>query len=191
MPKIIISISGKKGAGKDTCANIMINYLLKNYPLLNVKKLSFAYPIKKFISKQWGFSFDMIEEWKNKDLKTVGHKTMRELLQDTGMNLREVFGEDIFVKTLKKEIDKNDYDIIFIPDLRFKNEYKSLLDDYSDYEYYAIKIERDLPSKDKHISEKEWENLIFDYVIKNEKMEDFTIECLKIISEIIERHRYE
>jgi len=191
MPKIIISISGKKGAGKDTCANIMMDYILKNYPLLKIKKLSFAYPLKRFVSKQWGFPLEVIEEWKNKDFEVVGDKTMRELLQDTGMSLREVFGKDIFVKVLKKEIDKNNYDIIFIPDLRFKNEYKSLINDYPDYEYYAIKIERDIQSKDNHISEKDWEDLNFDFVIKNEEMEDFIIKCLKVISEIIERHKYE
>jgi len=191
MPKIIISISGKKGVGKDTCANIMMNYILENYPLLKIKKFSFAYPLKMFISKQWGFSLETIEEQKNKDFKVVGNKTMRELLQDTGMSLREVFGEDIFVNYIKEEINKSNYDIVVIPDLRFKNEYMSLLNDYPDYEYYAIKIKRVLQNEDKHISEKDWENLPFDYIIKNEKMEDFIIECSKIISEIIKRHKYE
>lgn len=122
-------------------------------------------------------------------LYTLSHKVQEyygdeikkdpKLLQFLGMNVREICGDDVWINSallrVKEECpyqtDDNNY---YIPDLRFKNEFRLL----KERGFITIKInrpDRPIDRDPNHPSEIELDDAEFDYVIDN----DSTLESLK------------
>ena len=135
MKNIILVLTGYRGCGKDTVANLLIQEG-KNFNI-NFKKFAFADLLKDYCTLLYGFSKNEIEYWKRDNttkFELFNQKlTMREILIKTANSLRAISDDGIWAKLLLKKIKKekikhgSNSDEIFIPiitDLRFITEMK-------------------------------------------------------------------
>lgn len=125
----LIGVSGKKGSGKDTIAEIIDKLILldnlnnKEYPIITPTILKFASPLKEIVSILTGCTLEELEShsYKERKIEELG-MSPRELLEYIAMNFRENISQDIWVNLLAKKIirpDKNNY---IISDVRLPNE---------------------------------------------------------------------
>ena len=171
MNKNIIVVSGKRGSGKDTFADIFIRKkLIKELSegidfskVIDFEKLSFAQPIKEILSIITDKTVKELDENKNCKLE-FEDKTVRDYYRLIADSFKKIFDENIWVRLLVKKIDKNKRYII--TDLRFKNEYSILLEKFNPV---FIRIKRSV-EEDNHISETSLDDLPdsnFDFIINN------------------------
>jgi hypothetical protein len=114
-----IAFGHKSRVGKDTA----VNYLINKFGGIVIRFAEPLHNINRYI-------FDELDMEQHKDPV---------LLQNLGMLFRELYGDDIFVNIAEKKIVKHlDYNI-FIPDLRFQNEFDML----KKYGFKIIFIHRD------------------------------------------------
>ena len=150
----IIAFTGKYQSGKTTIANFIINYYT------NVIKLSFAEPVKKIATEQFGW---------NGEKDTKGRK----LLQLIGTDVGREYNPNIWVEkmeiNLKNEIyleecKNQDYDtIVVIDDARFDNEAELI----KKWNSIIIEIIRPGYNGDNHKSEQGINKKYIDYTIDN------------------------
>lgn len=129
----IIGIAGKINAGKTTIANDLGR---KGYI-----KMSFGKGVKDAVSSLFGIDHHHLYDQDGKnELDEFWGLTPRVILQKFGTEaMRKVFGDDFWVKTLKKQIDERCMAaellqepqklLIVIDDVRFASE-AQLIDDY-------------------------------------------------------------
>lgn len=200
--KTVIVLSGKKGVGKDTTADIIKDYFkcrdcfgtgykdadysyiaelcetCKGGYFKNVKKLSFAGPLKKVCMKLFGLSekqcfgkSDSRNEESNlfwSDLSPKYHAlknensskklTAREVLQIFGTNVcREFYGNIWSNAALVQTIHefKNGTNIVVLTDARFPNEIDVFkrAEQEGKIKLFVIRIHRDTGFYDNHPSE--------------------------------------
>ena len=146
---MIIGISGKKRAGKDTVADIL--YVLHS----NSVRYYFAQPLKLEVARACGVSVEYINEHKD---------NFRLILQGWGTNFRrELYDKNYWIKKMEVAISNLErYDNILIPDVRFKNEYVMVKSKGG----IMIRV-LGISQPDSHVSEIELDNEPFDYVIDN------------------------
>ncbi len=160
---IIIGISGKKGSGKDTVADIILQELRKG----DSAKLSFAQKcyeevalMLKAVEPKFRLqSTDVLVEYirANKD-------NFRLVLQGWGTNVRrELWGEQYWIDQWVKEACKMPAEILLVPDVRFKNEY----DIIKSMGGYMWRVERLPTYLDAHPSETDLDEAKFDFTLKN------------------------
>jgi len=163
-PKVLL-LSGKYEHGKDTLAQYIKNEYEKKGKLVLI--LSFGFYIKEYAKK--------ITDWNEEDSNKP-----RELLQAIGSELiRKQISEYFFVNKLIEDIKVYSYffDIIVVPDCRFKIEIETLKTKLNKVD--AIKIDR-LDYINTNIDENKIDTDLedyeyFDYIINN----DSTLEVLK------------
>ena len=173
----IIALSGKKRSGKDTVYVEACHYLAEHDFIEKgykdhgtaMGRVGFADPLKHEVSEATGFTTSFIEE----------HKTeFRTLLQVWGTDFRRCFsGSDYWINKMDDIIKKSSkfYDILFVTDLRFKNEAEFI----KSIGGYVVNVERRVqedPEEDDmthtHVSEKDMDDYsYFDYVLNNDKTE--------------------
>jgi len=173
---MIIGISGKAFAGKDTSAdmldklyfqsNMTYEYYDKNFKeryksYSPITIVHFADVLKETAKVMCNLSnYDVTtQEGKKKNIEWLGI-TVRELLQKLGTCVRKEIDNEFWIKSLFA----NNNDNIIIADVRFPEEVKAIKDRGG----IVIRINRDLSGVNNHISEialddyKDW-----DYVIDN------------------------
>lgn len=122
----IIGVTGYSGAGKDEAAKVLITDF-------GYKRLAFADGVREFVYKLnpkvvtdngWIISVAELVDNIGWDLAKK-HKEVRQLLINTGMAAREMFGPDVWVSKAfrKMKIDEN----YVITDVRFENERNAIL----------------------------------------------------------------
>jgi len=159
----IIGISGKKRSGKDTVAAL----IKERFPRSVI--YHFAGPLKKEVSRAIGYSLDHLE--KNKP-------SFRTLLQGWGDYRKNLYGEDFYVKLADEAlIQLNMFEIVIIPDLRFKCEFNWI----NRMHGITIRVNRLGTSEDTHRSEIELDNETFDYVIENNGTLSQLLESVKAL----------
>ena len=186
MNKIIL-INGKKRSGKNYAAQ-MIKEELDNRGY-TVQIIAFADPIKEIISTTFGMSLELLDIFKNQkqelyttrdnatdeeifmgdDLELV--TDFRTILQRFGTEaMQTMFGKNVWVDLLLKRAQKSGVDFVIVPDFRFMTE---------NIGFKSINIFNNdiIDEDDKHASENELNDFIFDYVINNTGKPDldFTI----------------
>lgn len=126
---MIIGLTGRAGAGKDTVADILRTHH-------KFATMSFASPLKKMLCELLSVPYDMWEDraWKETVIPELGH-TPRYLAQTLGTEWgRECCGEDFWVNIalnnalrIEKELNAIDdrYTICFT-DVRFENEAEAI-----------------------------------------------------------------
>lgn len=135
--KIVIAISGWKGSGKDTVANIILNKLAQNnVKNLSFSKYSFAMPIKEVVHSIFGVyenvksKEDPIPEMKEFFNKKISY---RKLLIKIGEGMKSLFGNTIWINSVNKSIQdnikslpENSDNLIILSDVRYEEEIKYL-----------------------------------------------------------------
>ena len=114
--KIIIGLSGKARAGKDTTANIITSILACDFPSLKVETVSFAKKLKEIAKDVFSWDGD-------KNYYPLSKDKGRNLLINIGLKMREI-RDTIWVDYVMKSISISDKQIFLITDVRFKNEAK-------------------------------------------------------------------
>lgn len=111
-----IVLSGKASVGKDVIANILV----KEY---GFKKYSFADSIKELCSKKYGYplEWNYSREGKQRVVSETGGKTVRELLINEGIKIRQ---RDplALVKNVVTKLMNDRPPFYVITDCRFRNE---------------------------------------------------------------------
>jgi hypothetical protein len=175
----LISLSGRKGSGKDT----VFKELCKKFPQYTFKRLAWGDALKKEVHDIFGIPMDLLhadEETKNNTETQVnvglfleqakeivpwkkwftafgfsnGYLTVREVLQLWGTDVRRTQDPEYWVKKIVGRIDThpNPSDILVITDTRFENE----LDAIHARNGLSIWIDRhSLKEQDTHESEKD------------------------------------
>jgi hypothetical protein len=174
----IIALSGKKRSGKDTVYIEACHFFAeRDYEDKGYKdhgtavgRVGFADPLKHEVSEATGFTTSFIEEHKQE---------FRTLLQVWGTDFRRCFsGSDYWINKMDAIIKKSSefYDILFVTDLRFKNE----ADFIKGIGGYVVNVERRvqedpediMDTSHSHVSEKDMDDYgCFDYVLNNDKTE--------------------
>lgn len=155
MDRVIIGIAGKSGSGKSFAAN----FIKETFQDLNLEVVSFAEPLKQFVSL-----LQLSDRGKHEPFSLYPDMNVREALQKIGTEaMRNNFKEDIWIRALEnRTTGKN----IIIDDVRFQNEVKWIHDNGG----LVIKIKRDdygvLSSIDYHESEQQ--RIYVDDIIEND-----------------------
>lgn len=152
----IIGLAGKKQAGKDTVFNTACRLIYPSIPL----RFAFADAVKEECSKATGMSVANME-----DKKYI----FRKLYQWWGTDFRRnLFSNDYWLNIVHEKI-LDTYRlfgkdcIIFITDVRFKNE----ADFIRSIGGSVVRILRELKEEDFHISETNLDGYIFDFNLCN------------------------
>ncbi len=187
---MIIGISGKAQAGKDTVCK-MITYTIWYYTfsqrlkpfgidhykecityyntLLNnigYQHTSFAKALKSCLSVILNKDLDKFENisFKNSRIDWLNNMTVRELLQKFGTAIRNEVCDDFWVKVCLKNCTED----CIISDVRFESEAEGI----RDINGIIIRINRDGAGAGNHISEIALDNYSFDYIIDNNGTEE-------------------
>lgn len=119
----IIGIAGRAGAGKTTVAKALVNHM--GYTVL-----SFASPLKESVMNIFDMTPSQVYSTEGKStIDPRYNKTPREILQLFGTeSIRNIFGNDFWVKKLQKTINELPTNRIVIDDVRFKEEAEMILE---------------------------------------------------------------
>jgi len=165
---MLIGISGKKFAGKDTTADCIINQLEELFELegldFKIQKLPFAGTLKEMCINMFGLTPEQCYDPKEKEVIDFRYgKTPRRIMQEVGCKLREVW-PDVWVENTIRKYKKGEADISIITDCRFPNEVQRIKSEGGK----ILRVNRNLPSEDFDASEialDNWED--WDYIIEN------------------------
>jgi hypothetical protein len=137
MEKIIIGMTGKAGAGKDTVGD----YLCDNY---GFQRVAFANPLKQGIKEMFMLTEEQITDRiiREQPLEYFPEWSPRKLFQFFGTELlRENFDDKIWIKLFHKTINNIQGDRIIVTDCRFPNEAKELKG-MNDVQSHIVKVVR-------------------------------------------------
>lgn len=175
---MIISLSGKKGSGKNTVADMLEMRFRRNY---SVHQRAFADALKKACGYVFGLTAEQMEKDKDKPLtlvrgftpeaqlslqeqlgldrakgkklwKTIELPSVRRILQHVGDYARS-FDNEIFTEKLNLLGAKTG--VVIVTDTRYTHEMKSL-EKWSTHwgvELFSVYIERSTDDRDSHSSE--------------------------------------
>jgi len=169
----IIGFTGKAGSGKDYCANVIVK-LLPSYK--KIKFIAFADHMKLECMDKYNISFD--ELYINKT------DNIRNIMQQYGTeNGRDKRGEDVWINMVNNWFKifnhRENYDYLFITDVRFQNEYEWIKEQNG----IIIQITNNSVNQLSHISENN--NINFDYTINNNINNNQLIDDINNIVEVI------
>jgi len=173
--KYIIGITGKKKSGKDEVCKCLFD-IYKN----KVQRIGFADALKEEVSKGCGVPVEYIELHKD---------VFRSALQWWGTDFRRnLFRTDYWIIELKKRVKQCPAELIVIPDVRFVNEAKALVEELG---ATIIKVVRPNASStiDMHQSETEMDEIQYDVIINNDKslkeLRSKTVEAIKQLNSYV------
>lgn len=113
----VIGIQGFARSGKDTIAD----YILKHD--IYVHKYSFADPIKDTVAHLFDIPRDDLDGDNREEVLPQWGLSIRQILQRFGTeSMRDVFGDDFWIKKAQLTLDNIIMDTLVIPDVRFENE---------------------------------------------------------------------
>lgn len=210
--KKVILLSGKKQVGKDTFANVLYHDFLK-VALADELKYQLGTMLAGFLGywterkketssmkvecKEIFFSLYYNTDKKEKQIHNLTYKdgkpvTPRNSMQWYGQMIKEVFGQNIWVDTLIKNIESMQQTNIVVTDCRFKYELEELKTRLSDkFDVSTIRIKRNTGLVDSDISEISLDTVddsYFDFIVENNgSEEEFKQKVLEIKSRIANR----
>jgi hypothetical protein len=126
---ILIGFNGYMGAGKDTSANFAKTYFETLYPEIPVYTMSFAEPLKKGLCEFFGWELSIFDQETKNVTDKEWQTSPRKAAQFIGTDfIREAYGQDFWIRRLKRKIDKLlEPSIVIITDVRFDNEREFIL----------------------------------------------------------------
>lgn len=157
--KKIILVNGWSDSGKDTFAD----YLVTKH---NYKKLSFAYPLKNFVSKKYNIDRNLLDSQEGKKrFYKDSDKTLRDLLILEAKSKLEK-DEAYFAKKLCERIKKEKGNIV-VSDWRYPMEYNTVSLHFGQENIKTIQIQRFTSPKVLDPSEFKLKGFKFDCVVDN------------------------
>ena len=181
---MIVGIFGKKGHGKDTIAD----YLVQKYKF---HKLTYAEPIKKICKDIFSFSHEQLTNHTLKEtVDPRWKKSPREIMQLIGTDLfRKTFSDDIWVDILreKAKVLLSQGENIVVSDIRHSNELEVLFTLSKDV--LILNVIRDIKDdkEDNHPTEQfHYEKNIPIYKIYNTTLEELYLQIDLNISSYFE-----
>ena len=125
---VIVQILGFSRAGKDWTASQLKAYFESQGK--SVEIMSYAAPMKRIASTLFGISLEQLDVAKNNPAtypiycgeygRDYLETDFRQFLQRLGNDaVKPIFGDNVWAKLAKANIDKSTADIIIIPDCRF------------------------------------------------------------------------
>jgi hypothetical protein len=168
MSPLLIGLVGKKRAGKDSFASILVEKYC-------YKRLAFADPIKHVCRHLFDFNEDQL----NGDAKEIVDERWciapREAFQIVGTDfVRHHLNEDHFIKLLDGKRSQISTPVV-ISDVRFPNEAAYVLK----HGGILVKIERNIIHEDAHVSEAV-DTIRCDYTIENNgNLEQYNENCIQ------------
>lgn len=169
---MIIGITGKKRAGKDTAGDILVS-------ILGGAKVAYANPMKETASNLFGWSRQHIEDYKEEVdpewgisprqfLQVLGTEFMQLMLSEKFPLYAETTGRSFWAKRLLKLAKDRP---LFITDVRFPHEIKELKEHQKETGemVFIIRIHRNVCDgvQDLHASEQEMEAIPANQVFEN------------------------
>lgn len=133
---MIIGLNGEAGAGKDSVASVLINNFGYTRIAFADSLKEFAYALNPLVEGNIRVA-DVVDEigWDEAKHK---YPSVRKLLQDVGVTMREQISEDVWIRAAYGKIaDAPTGDIVFT-DLRFLNELQFLMGQNA----VVVKVER-------------------------------------------------
>lgn len=128
---MIIGLSGKAGAGKDTLGAKLIH-------ICGFERAAFADPLKRACRDVFGLTSAQLYGAEKETLDPYWQRTPRDLLQRVGVALREAVAPDVWVKATMRELATRPHAEWVITDVRFPNE----ADAVKAAGGYVVRIER-------------------------------------------------
>jgi hypothetical protein len=145
---MIIGLTGQKGAGKDTVADVLVEQ--------GFLKISIADPLKQVCQAIFHLDEKQLHDPIEKErVDSRWGKTPRQLFQEIGTELfRNQYDEKIWIQSLFYRIGKYPDRHIVIPDIRFQNECDALMELQNSENVEIFKVVRaDHNVTDAHVSE--------------------------------------
>lgn len=117
---MIFGISGKKGTGKTTLANHLVELLAPHRP---VRRVSFADAMRDEIHEHFWIPYSVMAAGKDTKLPLAlrGYTSVREIMQWWGSDVRRKADPDYWVEAFRK-IPRDPGDLLIVDDVRFENE---------------------------------------------------------------------
>lgn len=163
---LVIGLCGAKGSGKDQFYKAAKAAL----PLVDVRKIAYADMIKEEVCKIFGLEG---EEEYDQFKRTFVQFNLgggfdrsvhgREVVREIGMLMRR-YDENQFVRYVEDTIENGSAGIWCITDLRFDNELDSIKNNLGGV---VVKIKRGGFDFDGHVTEREFDDAVCDYIIRN------------------------
>lgn len=180
---IILGITGKAGVGKDTLAGIFVD-------VFGFKRDYFARSLKEGCKVMFGLTQEQLEDrgLKEKVIPFWG-MSPRKMMQLLGTEAgRNVFGEDVWVKSLINRIEQdqrsNADNLYVISDVRFENEAEAI----RNMGGYIVHLKSDIlvtTSESAHASEAGIQQLPNDFeIINNGTVRDLTSAAAELLVQI-------
>jgi len=202
----ILGIRGKKGVGKNFVAEILER--IASSQGLKVEFMAVADPIKEMLAEPFGLERSKLfgnvddkesptqyrwekipESIRSKEFAgRTGAMTVRDMMKFVGTDLvRQLFDQQIWVRSMCRRIERSQADVILITDVRFPNE-MAMVRDYGGRMMMVNGVQRaeNALKKDIHSTENALDGFLEDdYVIENRKNDNsFSLrEKLKEVSE--------
>ncbi len=175
MKPLVIQLLGQARSGKDWTASQFKAYFESQGK--SVEIMSYAAPMKRIAATLFDITLEQLDNYKNHPLEYVIditqlsefkvpvdiHNTnFRRFLQLLGNDaIKPIFGDNVWAKLAKANIDKSTADIIIIPDCRFTVE-------LSEVGGITVRIvNNSLPPPMNHPSELELLHYVTDYSLDN------------------------
>jgi dephospho-CoA kinase len=143
---VIIALTGRKGHGKDTSANIIANEFIARGKG-NIAYFAFADILKDIVCRSLSITGEDIEHIKYQPgIKIANGKNFRDYINSLGDILKHYFGYDVWAKKTTKRIEDAclnlKLDLILVTDLRYPIEQSHLQKFCEDngYDFITIKV---------------------------------------------------
>ena len=170
MKPLVIQLLGQARSGKDWTASQLKAYFESQGK--SVEIMSYAAPMKRIAATLFGISLEQLDVAKNNPAtypiycgeygRDYLETDFRQFLQRLGNDaIKPIFGDDVWAKLAKANIDKSTADIIIMPDCRFTVE-------LSEVGGTTVRIvNNSLPPPMNHPSELELLNYVTHYSLDN------------------------
>lgn len=152
----IIMFAGKKGAGKTTYAQSLLNA----YPRESVGLFRFAAPLKEACEVLYGTESFIRRYGEREGKETVMPafgRTPRELMQRFGDMMKEEYGQNFWTRKLIHSIKDSGVEVAIIDDVRYLHEFETIEAVFlpEDVEVYRVYVQKTIQHgpEDTHSSE--------------------------------------